>query len=63
VDAAGLRLVACGQHDPGADDDGPAAEARIVTLLDRRVEGVDIGVEDRRLDRCERMFAYARRRR
>ena len=32
-----------------------AAQARIVALLDRRVEGVEVGMEDRH----EHMFAYA----
>ena len=32
----GLRLVARGQHDAGADDHRPPGQAGIVTLLDRR---------------------------
>ena len=47
-DAEGLRLVARGEHDPGADDDGPAAQGRVVPLFDRGVERVDVRVEDRR---------------
>ena len=51
-----LRLIAGGQHDATADDHGPAAKARIVALLDGRVERVEVGVQDRRL-RHEHMFA------
>jgi hypothetical protein len=32
---------------------------RVVALLDGRVEGIEIGVQDRRLARHEHMFAYA----
>ena len=52
-------LVAGGEDDPGADDDRAAPEPRVVPLLDRRVERVEVGVEDRRLVRHERMFADA----
>jgi hypothetical protein len=55
-DAVGLRLVARREHDAGAHDHGPAAQARVVALLDRRVERVEVGVEDRRLARHEHMF-------
>ena len=48
ADAVGLRLVARREHDPAADDHGPAAQARVVALLDRREERVDVGVQDRR---------------
>ena len=44
-----LRLVAGREHDPAADDHRPAAQARVVSLLDRRVERVEVGVQDRRL--------------
>ena len=43
-----LRLVAGGEHDAAADDHRPAAQPRVVALLDRRVERVEVGVEDRR---------------
>ena len=46
--AEGLGLVARGEHDSSADDHGPAAQTRIVPLLDGRVERVEVGVEDRR---------------
>ena len=45
-DAEGLGFVAAGQHHPGTDDYGFAPQLRIVTLLDRRVEGVEVSVED-----------------
>ena len=57
ADAVRLRLVARGEHDAPADDHRPAAQARIVALLDRREERVEIGVEDRRLAVHEHMFA------
>ena len=65
ADAERLRLVARREHDPAADDDGPAAQPRVVALLDRRVERVDIGVQDRRLPtrtyvRIERRGSLAR---
>ncbi len=56
LDAVRLRLVARGQHDSSADDDRPALEAKIVPLLDRGVERIQVGVEDRRLAH-EHMFA------
>ena len=43
---ARLRLVARGEDDPAADDHGPAAEPGVVTLLDRRVERIEVGVQD-----------------
>ena len=43
-----LRLVAGGEHDPAADDHRAAPQLRGVTLLDRRVEGVEVRVEDGR---------------
>ena len=45
----GLRLVARRQHHAAADDDRPAAQRGRVTLLDRGVEGVEIGVQHGRL--------------
>src|SRR5436309_13101891 len=50
-------LVAGRQHDPGSDDDRATAEPRIIALLDRGVEGVQVGVQDRGLARHEHMFA------
>ncbi len=41
-----LGLVARRQHHPAADDDGAPAQARIVPLLDRGEERVDVRVED-----------------
>ena len=43
-----LRLVARREDDPAADDHGAAPEPRVVALLDRREERVEVGVEDRR---------------
>ena len=48
-----LRLVARREHNAASDDHRPAAERALVALLDRRVERVEVGVEDRH----ERMFA------
>ena len=61
ADAEGPRLVARRQHDTTADDDGAPAQAGVVALLDRRVEGVEIGVQDARLRprSHEHMFAFA----
>ena len=58
--AVRLRLVAGGQHDACAHDDGSPLEPRIVTLLDRGEERVEVGVEDRRAWWHEHMFALAR---
>ena len=41
-----LGLVAGREHDAAADDDRPPAQRRIVALLDRREERVEVGVED-----------------
>ena len=49
TDAVRLGFVARREHDSRADDHRPAAQARVVSLLDRRVERVDVGVENRRL--------------
>ena len=54
-----LRLVAGRQHHARPHDDGTAAQAGVVSLLDRRVERVDVCVQDRRLARHEHMFASA----
>ena len=48
-DAAGLRLVAGREHDAAPDDHRATAEAGIVSLLDRGVERVEVGVQDRGL--------------
>ena len=44
--AARLRLVARGEHDAAADDHRPAPQPRVVALLDRRVERVEVGVQN-----------------
>lgn len=46
--APGLGLVARGQHHAAADDHRPPAERGVVPLLDRGVERVEVGVQDRR---------------
>ena len=52
----GLGLVAGGQHDTHADDHRASAQRRVVALLDRRVERVEVGVQDRGLVAHEHMF-------
>ena len=44
--AEGLGLIAGGQDHAAADDHRAAAQPRVVALLDRRVEGVEVGVQD-----------------
>jgi len=58
-DAVGLRLVARGEHDPGAHDDGTPSERRVVPLFDRGIEGVRVCVQDGRLVAHLRMLAPA----
>ena len=57
LDAVGLGLVARGEHDTPADDHGPSPEPRVVPLLDRCEERVDVRVQDRPLAEHERMFS------
>ena len=45
--AEGPGFVARGHDDAAAHDDRAAAQARIVALLDRREERVEVGVQDR----------------
>ena len=44
-----LGLVAGRQHHAAADDHRPAAQPRVVALLDGGVERVEVGVQDRRV--------------
>jgi hypothetical protein len=37
-----LRLVGCGEHNPAADGDGMATQGRIMQLLNRRVERIEV---------------------
>ena len=46
-DTESLGLVGSGEHDAASYRHGLAAERWIEKLLDRRVEGVEIGVQDR----------------
>ena len=57
TNAEALGFVAGGEHDSPADDDRSAAQARIVALLDGRVERIEIGVQDRGGTGHEHMFA------
>ncbi len=57
-----LGLVTRREHDTGADDHRPATEARVVPLLDRREERVEIRMQDRSIAcQHEHMFAYQAR--
>ena len=56
--AAGLGLVARGEDDARADDDGPAAQLRLVPLLHGCEERIGIRVQDGRLVPHEHMFSY-----
>ena len=49
ADAVGPGLVAGREHDSHPDDHRTAAQATVVSLLDRREERVEVGVQDRRL--------------
>ena len=56
----GLGFIARRQHDATADEHRPAAQRGVVTLFDRRIERVEISVQDgrfRRPCRHEHMFA------
>ena len=56
--AVGLRLVAGRQDDARSDEHRPPTQARVVPLLHRRIEGVEVGVEDGRRPGHEHMFAH-----
>ncbi len=56
ADAKSLGLVARSEDDSAAHDDRTPAQARIVPLLDRCEERVEVGMQDRRLDGHEHMF-------
>ena len=57
ADAERPRLIARRQHDAATDDHRAPAQLRVITLLDRRIERIEIGVEDGRIDVHEHMFA------
>src|SRR6476659_7272387 len=44
--AEGPRFIGGREHDAAADRDRSAAEARVKQLFDRRIEGVEVGVEN-----------------
>jgi hypothetical protein len=46
MDAKGFGLVGSSQHNAATDGNRLAAQARIQKLLDRSIEGVEIGMED-----------------
>jgi hypothetical protein len=48
-DAVRAGLVAGREHDPRPHDHGLAEQPRVVALGDRREEGIEVGVQDRRL--------------
>jgi hypothetical protein len=57
ADAVRLRLITGREYNPGADDHRPSTQVRVISLLDRRKERVDVGMENGRLFRHEHMFA------
>ena len=59
ADPARLGLVARGEHDATADEHRPAAEPGVIALLDRRVERIKVGVDDRGRGGHEHMFDQA----
>jgi hypothetical protein len=56
--AASLGLVAGRKHHATSDDHRPTTQPRIVPLLDRRVERVQVGMQDRPLARHDLIFAH-----
>ena len=46
-----FRLIGRRQHNPAADRDRLAQQRRVEQLLDRRIEGVEVGMQD-----CRRGF-------
>ena len=57
--AVRLRLVAGREYDASPDDHGATAQCWVVALLDRRVEGVSVGVQDRAVARHRSILAPA----
>jgi len=47
ADSEGLGFVGSGEHDPAPDRNGLAAQGRVEKLLDRGVEGIEVGMKDR----------------
>src|ERR1700733_11177643 len=48
ADAVAPGFVRCRQHHAAADGDRPVPQRGVQELLDRRVEGVEVGMQDRR---------------
>ena len=46
ADPERLGFVGRGEHDPAADGDRLAAQRRVEQLLDRGIEGIEVGMED-----------------
>ena len=46
ADSECFSFVRCGQHNSAADSYGFAAQRRIEQLLDRCIEGIEVGVKD-----------------
>jgi hypothetical protein len=46
TDTKGLGFVGSGKHNPATHGNRPAAQRRVEQLLDRRIEGVQIRMED-----------------
>ena len=67
ADAVAPGFVRCCQHHAAAHCDGPVPQRRVQELLNRRVERIEVGVQDRRLPTgggstrgklVERMFVF-----
>src|SRR6266446_6577769 len=47
ADSERFSFVGSSEHDPAPDRNGLAAQAWVEKLLDRGIEGIEVGVEDR----------------
>ena len=48
ADAVAPGFVRCRQYNAAAHGDGPVSECWVQQLLNRRIEGVEVGMQDRR---------------
>jgi hypothetical protein len=48
ADAVASGFIRCRQHHSAADGDGSVPQRRVQQLLNRRVEGIEVGMQDRR---------------